>query len=251
VVLLDSTSYFFKDILNNPKCRFFTNLMAIAIDEAHVVRSWGDFREKYWQLNLFRDFLPNIPVMITSATLTPDTIRYIIKAVKLQNPVIVQQSICRINLGLWVLPVLEPGLNELEMLIPKIEPSETAEKIPKTLVFLDNTLRVNEITRFLRQLLPEHLRQDADRIIRAYHGPIDAPTKAASYELVKGGIARIVLSTDAFGLGVDVRDVTRVVLWEINSALYIDSLFQRIGRGGRDHSLTALAVAFASETRLL
>jgi hypothetical protein len=246
--ILGPITYFQKHILNRPKSAFFANLVTIAIDEAHIIRSWGEFRQEYRLLNTLRDHFPNIPFLLASATLTSDMINYVITACKLRNPLIIRQSVRRTNLGLWVIPIEEPDLKELAVLIPK--KLEKGEQIPKTLIFLNNIGEVNRIAAFLRQCLPEHLQSHGKDIIGAYHGRLDTPTKVKHFQSLFNGMGRIVVCTDAFGLGVDVRDIQRVVLWDIDSSLYIDTLSQRTGRAGRDQSLKALAVAFASPTNL-
>jgi superfamily II DNA helicase RecQ len=120
--------------------------------------------------------------------------------------------------------------------------------IPKTLVFIDNRDDCNDITTQLIRLFPEwtrspqlHLAQD---IVCEYHTGISSPKKDVTLREFRRGYCRILVCTDAVGMGVDIPDIARVIQWRIPSWLSPSSLWQRIGRAARNPTLSGQAVAF-------
>jgi len=107
--------------------------------------------------------------------------------------------------------------------------------MPKTLIFLNGVETAQKINLELQREVSGHLQGvvPPDMFIRTYWASIDDEGKNETLKDLRNGRTRIVLCTDAFSLGVNVRDIDLVIQWDINEKLTIESLWQRIGRGSR------------------
>ncbi|KAI5836695.1 hypothetical protein DFP73DRAFT_488357, partial [Morchella snyderi] len=118
-VLVTSGSYFWVHILRR-YCKFRDNLLAIAVDEAHVVWGYQTFRQEYSNLSDFSAHLRSIPIIALSATLAPNVLGYIHKVLLFESPTIIyQRPIGRANITLAVIPIrqaLAAALHELDLL---------------------------------------------------------------------------------------------------------------------------------------
>src|SRR5579859_3584952 len=107
--------------------------------------------------------------------------------------------------------------------------------MPKTLIFLNGVETAQKINLELQREVSGHLQGvvPPDMFIRTYWASIDDEGKNETLKDLRNGRTRIVLCTDAFSLGVNVRDIDLVIQWDINEKLTIESLWQRVGRGSR------------------
>ena len=110
----------------------------------------------------------------------------------------------------------------------------TSESIPITMIFVDSRNQTKDIAIYLRQLLHEPLRKNGKTTIRAYGAFLDQKVRDIYVSDLRAGITRILVCTDACGMGLDLDNIGRVVQWDVNSALVLISLYQRFGRAGRD-----------------
>jgi len=128
----------------------------------------------------------------------------------------------------------------LDFIFDETRRSETTtlEQIEKTIVYFDEIGQLKLYIRHFRKLLPAHLRISPVSPIQPYYADRSDMDKKAVRDALAKGICRIICATEAFGLGLNVKDVLRV--YQINLPRNMAQLIQRFGRGGRDASLNAI-----------
>src|SRR5438876_326083 len=132
-ILLRPTSYFFKNILKNLNHPFLTNLVTIALDECHTLLHSGTYRPACRLLKNLRDLLCDVSFTAFSASMTPLDIIQLRASMSLDDAVLIQQSIQKGNLKIWVAQLCHKGLyTDLDVLVPK--QLQTAKDIPQTLI---------------------------------------------------------------------------------------------------------------------
>lgn len=249
--LLGSTGYFWNHVLRKRSGTLYSKITAFALDECHCVEAWGasGFRFQYAHLGVLRQSFPHIPFVGLTATMTPTSIKYFFKSAKFKDPVIIKQPIRRKNLNIWVAPLSTgTSYDDLRVLFP--DNLSSADEIPQTIIFYNSRLGTGRMADYLRKQLPASLREKAKTIIRSYNGILDELSQKETLSALRSGECRIVVSTDAFGLGMNIKAIPRVVLWKVDSKLGIDGFYQRIGRAGRDSDQPALALVFVSKANL-
>jgi len=187
----------------------------IAVDEAHCVSQWGyDFRPPYLEIVEIRKFFPKIPVLALTATATPEVVNDIQEKLNFHKKNVFQKSFRRENLTYFVMNE-ENKMGRLLRLI---------EKNPGTgIVYVRNRRRTQEIAEYLR-----HFKISAD----FYHAGLDSVTRDKKQSGWMSGSTQVIVSTNAFGMGIDKPDVRWVVHLDIPDTL--EAYFQEAGRGGRD-----------------
>lgn len=196
----------------------------LAVDEAHCISQWGyDFRPPYLEIAQLRPLLPGVPVLALTATATPKVVQDIQEKLEFSKENVRQQSFARSNLFYHVVPCENKWQRSLQAL----------RKIPGTaVVYLRNRRGTVEVARWLQA---EGLSADF------YHAGLDARERQRKQDLWLEGKLRIMVSTNAFGMGIDKPDVRQVIHLELPDSL--EAYFQEAGRGGRDGK-TAHAVLF-------
>lgn len=244
-IILDKIGYFVKKILRM-KNEFMKNLMTVAIDECHLVWEWINFRRQYGFLGNLKQDLGKIPFVCLSATLTPNVAAYIHEVCKLSDGTILfWMNTYRANINLIVSKIDHAG--NLESLLSLI-PDKPEEEIPKTLIFHDGIDNGICIARQLRARLRSIGNVDNPNIIvRVYYGSIDSRRKRKILDQLRSGRTRIVVCTDAFGMGVDIDDIKRIIQWQVDSKFTISKLQQRIGRCVRDQLLEDVAIVYVNK----
>ena len=239
---------------------FSKKLAAIVIDEAHLVRDWKEFRPHYRNLGLLRVRWRNVPILACSGTLPTYYLHYLHKSVGLRaRTILCELDTDRPNITMVTAPIPTGEVanrKTLEWLVSdglrNLRPEDDYDytDIPKTIVFVDNKVMCCNLTTQLLLLLPEWMRAggpDSNApgflIIREYHADISTCGRARNMESFRSGLTRLLIATDAVGMGVDIPDVHRVIQWKIPTFLSICGLYQRFGRAGRNGDL-AIAVAY-------
>src|SRR5438552_8023627 len=167
----------------------------------------------------------------------------------LDDAVLIQQSIRKGNLKIWVAQLCHKGLyTDLDVLVPK--QLQTAKDIPQTLIYVEKRLEANTIAQYLRTKLPHAMQSQGSKIIRAYSAPLDEISKQEMRIGLKNESVRIAVCTEGLGMGVDIRTITRVVQYRLDSTVDIRNLYQRFGHAGRDPSTIGLALVFVTTTNL-
>ncbi|MCH5243601.1 MAG: RecQ family ATP-dependent DNA helicase [Lentimicrobiaceae bacterium] len=187
----------------------------LAVDEAHCVSQWGyDFRPPYLQIAELREYLPGVPLLALTATATPDVVLDIQEKLRIRPHKVFQKSFVRDNLTYYVI-YDEDKMGRLERIIRKVGGSG--------IVYVRNRRKTVEIAAMLRQ-----------RGISAsfYHGGLDNAQRSRCQQEWIDNQIRVIVATNAFGMGIDKPDVRFVVHLDLPDT--IEAYFQEAGRAGRD-----------------
>lgn len=187
----------------------------IAIDEAHCISQWGyDFRPPYLEIAEIRPFFPKTPILALTATATPEVVKDIQKKLLFKRENLYQKSFRRENLTYYVVKE-EDKLHRMLRIIGRY---------PGTgIVYVRNRRKTKEIAAFLKQ---NSITADY------YHAGLDLAEREAKQLSWMRGDIRVIVSTNAFGMGIDKPDVRFVIHVDIPDSL--EAYFQEAGRGGRD-----------------
>jgi ATP-dependent DNA helicase RecQ len=191
------------------------NVNLIAIDEAHCISQWGyDFRPAYLEIANLRDLLPNVPFLALTATATPKVVEDIMDKLQFKERNLFQKSFERKNLVYWV-KHSDDKINDLTRICQR--------SAGTGVVYVRSRRRTREIA--------EHLQRNG---ISAdyYHAGLNAQQRDTKQEEWKSDKTRIIVSTNAFGMGIDKPNVRFVVHIDLPDSL--EAYFQEAGRGGRD-----------------
>lgn len=187
----------------------------IAVDEAHCISQWGyDFRPPYLQIAEIRKSFPGIPVLALTATATPEVVKDIQLRLSFKQENVFQKSFKRDNLTYFV--VKEEDKNGRMLRIMRRYPGTG-------IVYVRNRRKTAEVAEFLRK---NGISADY------YHAGLDAKTRDAKQNDWMSGKTRVIVATNAFGMGIDKPDVRFVVHIDLPDSL--EAYFQEAGRGGRD-----------------
>jgi ATP-dependent DNA helicase RecQ len=194
----------------------------IAVDEAHCISQWGyDFRPSYHQIAEIRKLFPEVPVLALTATATPEVIKDIQDKLHFRGYHVLSKSFERKNIAYLVREA-----EDKEAYILRIVNSLKGSGI----IYVRNRKKTREIAQFL---IKNGVSADY------YHAGLDDEVRHKKQDAWKQGDCRVVVSTNAFGMGIDKADV-RFVIHE-TAPLSLEAYFQEAGRGGRDEK-TAFAV---------
>ena len=191
------------------------NINLIAIDEAHCISQWGnDFRPAYLDCSILKELVSGIPMMALTATATPRVVDDIVANLELENVAIFKDSFSRSNIEFRV-KHSEDKLYQLKKYMERISGSAIVYvRSRKMSISLANFLIKNGISASF------------------FHGGIPKSDKEDKLNLWLNGKVRVMVATNAFGMGVDKPDVRLVIHYQIPDSL--ESYFQEAGRAGRD-----------------
>lgn len=187
----------------------------LAVDEAHCISQWGyDFRPAYLNIIKIRDYLKNIPVLALTATATSDVVVDIQQKLGFKEPNLFQQSFERKNLT-YVAIEEENKLNRLLKVITNLKGSG--------IVYLRSRKKTVDVAEFLKK----------NNISSTfYHAGLDRKSRDVRQNSWISGETQVIVSTNAFGMGIDKPNVRFVVHLDIPDSM--EAYFQEAGRAGRD-----------------
>ncbi len=191
------------------------NINLIAVDEAHCVSQWGyDFRPAYLKISDIRSLLPGVPLLALTATATSDVVRDIQEKLHFKKQNVVRQSFNRSNLVYFV-SFEEDKMGTLLRMVNKQKGSG--------IVYVRSRRKTAEIAQFLTK---------NEISATYYHAGLSASERDRRQLLWMQDSIRIMVSTNAFGMGIDKSNVRFVVHLDLPNNL--EAYFQEAGRAGRD-----------------
>ncbi|MFH1005663.1 MAG: ATP-dependent DNA helicase RecQ [Bacteroidota bacterium] len=200
----------------------------IAVDEAHCISQWGyDFRPSYLKIADIRQLHPSVPVLALTATATPEIAIDIQQKLLFKKENLLKKSFERKNLSYVVLQE-EDKLNRLVKIANNVNGTG--------IVYVRSRRKTQEIAAFLN-----HNKITADY----YHAGIESQQRDLKQERWIRNKFRVMVCTNAFGMGIDKHDVRFVV--HMNLPDCIESYFQEAGRAGRDEK-KAYSVLFYNDS---
>lgn len=198
----------------------------ITVDEAHCISQWGyDFRPAYLNISAIREILPGVPVLALTATATPKVADDIQDKLGFSRKNVIRMSFNRDNLR-YVVRDTENKEKELTHILSRLEGS--------SIVYVRNRRETKEIAGRLNAI---------GISAEFYHAGLEQKTKDDRQTKWSTGVSRVMVATNAFGMGIDKPDVRSVIHIDIPDSP--EAYFQEAGRAGRD-GRTAYAVLLYS-----
>lgn len=193
----------------------YLKVCLLAVDESHCISQWGyDFRPSYLNISDIRKHLPETPVLALTATATPSVVKDIQELLKFPAPNVFQMSFERSNLAY----VVRHTEDKEKMLL------QILNKTPGTaVVYVRNRKNTKEVSDLLRR---NGITADF------FHAGLTNDQKDKRQKAWKTGDCRVIVSTNAFGMGIDKAEVRVVVHMDLPDS--IEAYFQEAGRAGRD-----------------
>lgn len=207
-----------------------------AIDEAHCVSQWGhDFREEYSKLSLLKQLRPDVPILALTASATPLVLNDIAANLKLNQPERMVHGFYRPNLYYQV-EACNSASEKLNLLISGIQQNPDG----RILIYCGT----RRSTRDLADILSTKFKN-----VGYYHAGLSSQSRNKIQEKYISGKLRILVATNAFGMGIDQPDVRFVVHYQLPAN--IDSLYQEMGRAGRDNKHSTCLMLYAKKDKAL
>lgn len=194
------------------------NVNLITVDEAHCIAEWGyDFRPSYLHIAEIRGLLPDVPILALTATATSDIVDDIQEKLFFREKQLLQSSFVRENLS-YVVINTEQKKQKLVKILNHFKSS--------AIVYVGSRKQTKEITTLLRN---NNISSDF------YHAGLDMDVRNQKQQRWMHNQTRVMVATNAFGMGIDKENVRIVV--HLNTPSSMEAYFQEAGRAGRDGNL--------------
>lgn len=202
----------------------------ITVDESHCISQWGyDFRPAYLKISEIRNMLPGVPVLALTATATPEVVKDIQQRLAFKEENVFRMSFERKNLA-YIVRRTENKSEELLHILKHVPGS--------AIVYAHNRKRTKEYS----QMLNEN-----GITATFYHAGLNNDTKDQRQKSWVKGDTRVMVATNAFGMGIDKPDVRLVVHVDIPDSP--EAYFQEAGRGGRDGEKAYAVLLYAKSDK--
>ena len=203
----------------------------ITVDESHCISQWGyDFRPAYLKIAEIRELLPGVPVLALTATATPEVVKDIQARLCFRQENVFRMSFERKNLA-YIVRKTENKTGELLHILRRMPGS--------AIIYVRNRRRTKEITELL---IHEEITADF------YHAGLDDATKDIRQHRWQTGESRVMVATNAFGMGIDKPDVRIVLHLDLPDSP--EAYFQEAGRAGRDGEKAYAVILYAKSDKM-
>jgi ATP-dependent DNA helicase RecQ len=191
------------------------NVNLIAVDESHCISQWGyDFRPSYLQIAEIRKIVPDVPVLALTATAIPKVVEDIMEKLEFREPNLLKKSFERKNL-VYIVRTVEDKPDYLLNILRKEQGSG--------IVYVRSRRATKEMA---QKLVEQGISADF------YNAGLSPEMRNAKQDDWQSGRTRVIVATNAFGMGIDKPDVRVVVHTDLPDS--IEAYFQEAGRAGRD-----------------
>ena len=200
----------------------------IAVDEAHCISQWGyHFRPPYLRIAEIRTFFPDVPVLALTATATPRVVEDIMDKLHFKKRIIFRSSFERRNVAYRVYHENDKTGRMIHLL---------QNTKGSAIVYVRNRKKTREIAEILSK----------NKITATfYHAGLDNAVRSQRQHAWNLGQIRVMVATNAFGMGIDKPDVRQVIHYNLPDCL--ESYFQEAGRAGRDGKPAAASLLFNNQ----
>lgn len=206
----------------------YMNISMVAVDEAHCISQWGyDFRPEYKQIAEIREILPGVPFLALTATATPEVAKDIQSSLLFKEENVKRISFYRSNLA-YKVKLTESKDEELIKLLTKTPGS--------AIIYVRNRKKTKEVSELLNQ---NNISADY------FHAGLDNAIKDLKQTDWKNNKFKVMVATNAFGMGIDKPDVRLVIHIDIPDS--VEAYFQEAGRAGRDRNYAECILLYSKK----
>ena len=203
----------------------------ITVDESHCISQWGyDFRPAYLKIADIRELLPGVPLLALTATATPDVVQDIQSRLKFREKNVFRMSFERKNLA-YIVRKTDNKTAELLHILRRMSGS--------AIIYVRSRRRTKETTELLTH---EGITADF------YHAGLDNAVKDIRQKRWQDGECRVMVATNAFGMGIDKPDVRLVIHLDLPDSP--EAYFQEAGRAGRDGEKAYAVILYSKSDKV-